>query len=118
MKTDIWMRFPIGDHLKDTSHFSTEDHGAYLLLYMSFWVAYGKVEYSDARFANIARVPVEQWLKHFKPLFQPFFIDKDGCWLNETIREQRLKADKVSLARSEAGRKGGRPTKPDETKPK
>ncbi|KPB86159.1 Prophage PSPPH04 [Pseudomonas syringae pv. maculicola] len=50
-----YMQFYVADYLADTSHLTTEEHGAYMLLLFSYWQT-GKPLRID-RLSTIARVP-------------------------------------------------------------
>ena len=59
-------------YLGDTTHLTTIEHGAYLLLLMAMWRADGKLPNDDKLLARYARVTAGQW-KRIKPVLWPFF---------------------------------------------
>ena len=53
-RTDTWMPLYIGDYLADTTHLSMAEHGAYLLLIMTYWRT-GPLPDNDKALANMPR---------------------------------------------------------------
>lgn len=75
-KTDIWMPLYIGDYLRDTNRLTTEQHGAYLLLIMDYWVN-GAPPDVDSILAQICRLDANAW-SIAKLVIKPFFTITDG----------------------------------------
>lgn len=75
-KVSIWMPVYIGDYLRDTSRLNTEQHGAFFLLLLDYWVN-GPLPDDDLLLANITKLRPEQWRKHRTTLAKYFTI-KDG----------------------------------------
>lgn len=71
-------------YLADTSHLTTIEHGAYLLLLMTMWRAAGSLPNDDKKLARYARLNAGQW-ERLKPSLMPFF-DVVG----DEIRQGRL----------------------------
>ena len=67
-----YMPLYVGDYLGDTTHLTTAEHGAYLLLLMAMWRAGGRLPADDARLARFARLQLKTWLR-LKPIVMPFF---------------------------------------------
>jgi uncharacterized protein YdaU (DUF1376 family) len=93
----------IPDYLADTSHLSAEEHGAYLLLIMAYWMQNGLPD-DDERLARVAKIPSERW-PAVRAVIRPFFGEG---WYHARVEEERAKAEKTYMDRSEAGRKGGK----------
>jgi uncharacterized protein YdaU (DUF1376 family) len=91
----------VADYLRKTSRLTTEQHGAYLLLIMDYWVN-GAPPDDDVALAQIVRLPLNQWRKH-RPSILAYFSVKDGKWTHDRIEDERMKA----LAITEVRRKGG-----------
>lgn len=87
----------IGDYRKDTSHLSTLEHGAYLLLIMAYWDNRG-LPCDDARLARIAGVTDKEWAT-VGPALAPLFLPG---WKHKRIESEIAKAKKKSEAAKES----------------
>lgn len=101
-----YMPLYIADYMADAAHLSTEEHGAYLLLIMTYWQR-GKALPSDPdRLANIARMSNERWASVERTISE-FFIEKDGEWRHGRVEAELAKVrDKSEKARA-AGKASG-----------
>ena len=99
----------IGDYQGDTQHLTRDEHGAYVLLLMAMWTAGGRLQNDPRRLANIAKASAAEW-KALAPTIMAFFhLDEDGSLYQKRLLVERQRADQRSVARSEAGKRGGRP---------
>ena len=102
---DTWMPLVIGDYLADTRALSTEGHGAYLLLLMTYWRTGGPLPDDDDEFAAITGLGTEGW-KKWRPKLARFFTVADGVWrqkradLELAAAARRLPPASMRLARS------------------
>lgn len=92
-------------YLGDTTHLTTLEHGAYLLLLMAMWRATGcRLPNDDKALSRYARLTSGQWLR-IKPTVMAFFR-VDGSWLTQgrlTDEHAAVKAhSKRQSARSKA----------------
>ena len=85
-KPDTWMPLVIGDYLKDTTRLTTEQHGAYLLLIMSYWVD-GPPTDSDEDLAAITGLDRKAWGK-CRAKLERFFRVEDGHWRHKRIDQE------------------------------
>jgi len=107
-KCDVWMPLYIGDYLSNTSRLTTEQHGAYLLLIMDYWVN-GRLPDDDAALANITKLAPERWLAT-RPIIIKYFHTENGELIQNRIESEKGKAEYLSKIRSVAGSKGGSKT--------
>lgn len=84
-------------YLADTSHLSTLEHGAYLLLLIAMWRAGGVLPNDDKRLARFARATDAQWVK-LKPAMMEFFTVQ-----GDEITQGRL-LDELQKARNRSSR--------------
>jgi len=103
-KRNAWMPFYIGDYLRDTSRLSTEQHGAYLLLILDYWVN-GPLPDDDTALATIVRLAPAPW-KRMRAALAVFFEVKDGRWNHKRVDHERAKAFAITELRSIAGSSG------------
>lgn len=89
-KVDVWMPLYVKDYLAATSRLSAEQHGAYLLLIMDYWLN-GPLPDDDAALAQVAHLPLEQWSKH-RPSIARFFAIGNGEWRHYRIDKELLAA--------------------------
>ncbi len=85
-KPDTWMPLVIGDYLKDTTRLTTEQHGAYLLLIMSYWVDGPPLD-DDEELAAITGLDAKGWRKN-RPKLERFFRIEDGRWRHKRIDQE------------------------------
>lgn len=65
-------------YLADTTHLTTLEHGAYILLLIAMWRAKGnRLPNDDARLARYAKLTPGQW-RRIKPTIMEFFDVADG----------------------------------------
>ncbi|MDP1598998.1 DUF1376 domain-containing protein [Phenylobacterium sp.] len=105
-KPDTWMPIVIGDYLKDTQRLTTEQHGAYLLLLMDYWVN-GPPADDDEDLASITRLDAKTWKKH-RPKLERFFKLADGRWRNKRADEELADASERKRKNTERASAGGR----------
>ncbi len=106
-KSDIWLALNIGDYLRDTMDFTTEEHGAYLLLIMAYHMNRGPLPDDDRRLQNIAKISRYKWSKIRQTLATKFRIE-NGMWHHKRCdAELRKAADyrEKRRAQTEAARK-------------
>jgi uncharacterized protein YdaU (DUF1376 family) len=95
------MPFYVADYLADTSHLSTVEHGAYLLLIMHYWQS-GGLPAEDRKLARIARLNEREWTG-IRETIAEFFDDN---WQHSRIESELAKAEDKISKRSAAGKAG------------
>ena len=70
----VWMPLFIGDYLSDTTRLTTEQHGAYLLLIMDYWMN-GPLPNDDRTLAQICRMSFDAW-SNSSSILRAFFEAK------------------------------------------
>lgn len=110
-----YMPLYVADYLADAAHLTTEEHGAYMLLIMTYWQRGKPLPADPCRLANIARMTNERWTDVQRTLSE-FFVIGDGVWAHKRIESElskfRDKSDKAKAAGKASGerRKSKTPT--------
>jgi uncharacterized protein YdaU (DUF1376 family) len=86
-----WMPFYVADYLADTSHLSTLEHGAYLLLIMHYWTN-GGLPNDDKKLARITRLD-PRCFANLRGTLSEFF---DSDWKHKRIDEEHARAAEKS----------------------
>lgn len=94
MKPSTYMPIVIGDYLKDTSRLTCEEHGAFLLMLMDYWVN-GPLPDDDKALAAICRLPAARW-RIVREAVKPFFRVDAGRWHNKRADLELERAAKKS----------------------
>lgn len=84
-----WFPLDIGSYLKNTQALTTEEHGAYLLLIMHYWIQ-GPIKNDKKTIKNITKISHKKCENIFK-----FFDEKDGVLYHERIEFEINKAKKI-----------------------
>lgn len=100
-----YMPLFVSDYLADTTHLTTEEHGAYLMLIMRYWQQQGPLPSNPRRLAGWARVPLDRWDEVAEAVAEFFDVDGD-VWRHGRIDlEIEIAAEKAKKA-SESGKAG------------
>lgn len=92
-----WMPLHIDTYLADTGYLTAAEHGAYMLLIMTYWRDGGLPE-DERLIARIARMSKDEWADS-RDVLASFF--KDG-WRHSRIDEELAKADEIIEKRRNA----------------
>lgn len=110
-----YMPLYVADYLADAAHLSTLQHGAYMLLIMTYWQRGEPLPDQDNRLARIARMSGKEWQDNRADLAE-FFDVEGGVWVHgrierelEKVRGKSEKARAAGLASAER-RGSGRST--------
>lgn len=104
-EVETWMPVLVDKYLGDTTHLTTEQHGAYLLLLLSGWKRSGRLPADDQQLANIARMTPQRWKASRAVLLAFFKLDGDA-YVQKRQLEELERARNVSAERSKAGKAG------------
>lgn len=96
------MPFYVSDYLADTSHLSTLEHGAYMLLIMHYWRSGGLPD-DEQKLARICRMTTRQW-DAVRGTIAEFFGEG---WTHSRIDKEITHATEKSERRSASGHRGG-----------
>lgn len=100
-------------YLGDTTHLTTIEHGAYLLLLMTAWRSPDcRLPDDDRLLARYARCSPGQW-KRLRPIIEPFFLSENGHWTqgrltDEAVAVRRKKEAAAANGRASALKRKGR----------
>ncbi len=100
------MPFYVGDYLADTSHLSTEEHGAYILLLLHYWKKRQGPKNDPKRLAKITLLSAKKW-RNFSPTILEFFQIKDDRLIHPRMERELTIAAEKHNRRVDAGQKGG-----------
>lgn len=93
-------------YLGDTTHLTTIEHGAYLLLLMTAWRTRNCTLPDDDRLlARYARLNAQQW-KRIRPIIAAFFVVGDGVWKQGRLTDERGAVERHRQQQSEKGKAG------------
>ena len=99
----------IADYMADTAHLSTVEHGAYLLLIMTYWQRGEALPDDDKKLARIAGLQGRNW-RRVRAEIEPFFEVRDNKWVSQKVEKLLLRLRSQSKANSLNGKKGGQAT--------
>jgi uncharacterized protein YdaU (DUF1376 family) len=89
------MKLYIGDYLGDTSHLTTLQHGAYLLLIMAYWQKGGCIRNADAMLRQCTRTTELEWQECRETILE-FFEDREGFLYHHRIDKELHKRADIS----------------------
>ncbi len=103
MAAPPYMKLYVGDYHGDTTHLTTVEHGAYLLLLMAMWRAGGKLPRDDKRMAALTKLSAAEWAE-IKPTIMEFFTVSGGSMSHKRLVAEMAKYETVVEKRSKAGK--------------
>lgn len=105
-KLDDFVPIFIGPYLRDTMHLTRDQHGAYLLMIIAYWVNRGPLPDDDTVLSAITKSDMKTWLKTIRPVVSKFFQIRDGFWHQKKADFELARAYGLSKTRSDAGKRG------------
>lgn len=119
-KRDVWMPFYIADYLADTARFTTEEHGAYLLLIIDYWRS-GPLPCTKSVLCNVTKLSGRGARTTLDNVLAKFTLI-DGRYHHKRIDAELARAKERAEIARENGKSGGNPAfkkgKPNPYKPK
>jgi uncharacterized protein YdaU (DUF1376 family) len=91
-------------YLGDTTHLTTIEHGAYLLLLMTAWRTRDcALPDDDKLLARYARCGPGQW-KRLRPVLEPFFVVENGKWTQRRLTDEAVAVRQLRERQSAKGK--------------
>lgn len=88
-------------YLRDTTHLTTEEHGAYFLLLMAAWGSSDcTLPNDERRLAALAKLPVTRWRKIAATVLEFWTIDKGRISQKRLSKEWAYVQDKKAKAKA------------------
>lgn len=107
MSSPPFMQLYVSDYLGATLHFTSEQHGAYMLLLLAMWNAGGSLPDDAKTLCRITRCSPSRWGKISDAVMEKF--DRgDGRISNPRLTRELEKAQEKSIKRAEVGSRGGK----------
>lgn len=97
-----FMPLYVADYMSDAAHLSTMEHGAYLLLIMTYWQRGEPLPADDKKLARICRVGPREWTR-IKPVISEFFQVDCNNWLHSRIERELQNVRTKSLKKRNGG---------------
>lgn len=97
-----FMPFYIADYMADTSHLTTVEHGAYLLLIMNYWQRGQPLPNDDRKLARIAGIGPREW-KRMRDTISEFFEISCSEWLHTRVESELAILRSKSLKKRNGG---------------
>lgn len=105
-ETGAWMPMYWGDYLGDTMHFSTFQHGCYLLLIAAYWRKGGPLLDDPESLARICRTSCDKLARYGKPVLA-MFTSKDGLLISKRLEKEIVKSSARLMSARANGKAGG-----------
>jgi uncharacterized protein YdaU (DUF1376 family) len=100
-----FMPLYVADYMADTAHLTTVEHGAYLLLIMTYWQRGEALPDDDKKLSRIVGLQGRNW-KRVRAEIEPFFEVRDSKWMHQRIERQLSVLHSQSRNNSLNGKKG------------
>jgi uncharacterized protein YdaU (DUF1376 family) len=95
----------------DTTHLSTEQFGAYVLILLATWRNNGRaLPDDDERMAHVCRAGVKRWRSKLRPAVSEFFDISDGSWRQHRLEKEWERVTNLIAKRRASAAAGGRAT--------
>jgi uncharacterized protein YdaU (DUF1376 family) len=95
----------------DTTHLSTEQFGAYVLILLATWRNNGRaLPDDDERMAHVCRAGVKRWRSKLRPAVSEFFDISDGFWRQHRLEKEWARVEGLIAKRRASAAAGGRAT--------
>jgi len=91
-------------YLRDTTHFTCEEHGAYMLLIMAAWGNDDcSLPHDEKRLAALVKLSVPRWRKIAPTVLELWTIEKGRIWQKRLRKEWAYVVEKSDKARAAVG---------------
>jgi uncharacterized protein YdaU (DUF1376 family) len=97
-----WMPFYVGDYLADTSHLTTIEHGAYLLLIMHYWRV-GSLPKDERQLQRITRMSNREWRESKANLLMFFDEEMQHSRIENELEKTKNRVEKRRISGSMGG---------------
>ncbi len=97
-----YMPLYVADYLADAAHLTTLQHGAYLMMLMTYWQRGKPLPADDVQLARIARLSRREWNANRAEL-RAFFYEEENTLKHRRVETELAKVEAKSLKCKKAG---------------